>query len=166
VVTDRNDTRGKVDISAVRGAHNRVRDQLVHSIRAYDAFAPLDLRNTNGPPGAICVNIWTTRTPGETLPNYEVCVTSDRKAQRFEGTINRFGRGASVRRVGTARLERPSSKQLRIRFDPDRIRRPESYRWSVQATTHGGACRSPTGCEDLAPNTPRTVRTDLGEPRS
>jgi hypothetical protein len=164
-VRDPNDTRGKVDVSSVLGAHNRIEDRLVHVVHTYEGFGPADLLNRSGPPGSICVNVWTTRTPGDAMPNYEVCATSNRQGTAFRGDIDRFGRGGSVRRIGAARVEHPAADRLLIRFDPDRIRRPGSYRWNVQAATFGSGCRTPTGCEDLAPNTPRTIRTRLGTPR-
>jgi hypothetical protein len=162
-VQDRDDSKAAVDIATARGSHNRTADLLVHSIGAYDDFAPRDLLNRDGPPGSVCLNIWTTREPGEDPPNYDVCVTSDKRGRVYRASIARLTRNA--RRVGAARVDQPDPKRLEIRFDPDRIQRPRSYRWVAQAATFGEGCDGPTGCEDFAPDRPDTALTRLGTPR-
>jgi hypothetical protein len=162
-VQDRDDSKAAVDIASVRGSHNRTADQIVHVVTAYDAFSPSDLLNRDGPPGSICINVWTTREPGEDAPNYDVCATSDRRGRVYRASIARHTR--SVRRVGTAVVEQASPTRLEIRFDPDRIRRPRSYRWVTQTATFGEGCDDPTGCEDFAPDRPEAALTRLGTPR-
>jgi hypothetical protein len=162
-VQDRDDSKAAVDIAAARASHNRTADLLVHVVSAYDAFGPGDLLNRDGPPGSLCLNIWTTREPGEDAPNYDVCVTSDRRGRVYRASIARHTR--NVRRVGTARVDQPEPTRLEIRFDPDRIRRPRSYRWVAQTATFGEDCGGPTGCEDFAPDRPDSSLTRLGTPR-
>jgi hypothetical protein len=164
--TDPDDSPSKVDLAGVRGAHNRVQDRLVHSLRTYDPFRPADLGDPNGPPGSICLDIWTTRQPGDSPPNYDVCVTADRRGRHFRGSVSRHGAGDRARKIGRARVEHPAARRLVIRFDPDLIRRPSSYLWRAESRAFAPGCRRPTGCEDTAPNAPRTVRTKLGTPRS
>ena len=163
-VRDDDDSSGAVDIVEVQAAHNRTTDRLVHQIAADDAFGPRNLRTDEGPPGSICLNVWTTRSSRKEVPNYEVCVTASRDGKRYKSSIVRIG-GRTVRRVGRARVEQADSKRLVIRFDPDRIRRPASYRWSAQSATFGAGCSSSTGCEDFAPDQPRALKTTLRTPR-
>lgn len=163
-VSDRDDTAGPVEIVEVQAAHNRTTDRLVHQIRSEAAFGPRDLRSDDGPPGSICLNVWTTRSSRKEVPNYEVCVTASRDGKRYKSSIARIG-GRSVRRVGRARVEQADPDRLVIRFDPDRIRRPQTYRWSAQSSTFGAGCPSSTGCEDFAPNQPRALKTTLRAPR-
>ena len=162
-VLDRDDSKAAVDIASAKGTHNRTADQIVHVITTHDDFGPGNLLNSDGPPGSICLNIWTTREPGEDTPNYDVCATSDRRGRVFRASIARLTRNS--RRVGAARVEQPDSKRLELRFDPDRIRRPRSYRWVAQTATFGEGCGGPTGCEDFAPDRPDTALTRLGTPR-
>ena len=162
-VQDRDDSKAAVDIATAKGSHNRTADQLVHVITTYDAFAPSDLLNRDGPPGSVCLNIWTTREPGEDPPNYDVCVTSDKRGRVYRASIARETRNA--RRVGAGRVDQPDPKRLEIRFDPDRIHRPRSYRWVAQSATFGEGCSARTGCEDFAPDRPDTAITRLGKPR-
>ena len=98
----------------------------------------------HGPPGSVCVNIWTTRTPGEASPNFDVCVTRqpqarppDRERQPARPARRRHAEWATRRRSSTSR------RRLVVRFDPDLIRRPAAYRWSVQATTFERGCTQP-----------------------
>jgi hypothetical protein len=162
-VQDRDDSKAAVDIAAARASHNRTADLLVHVVSAHEDFAPDDLLNRDGPPGSLCLNLWTTREPGEDAPNYDVCVTSDKRGRVYRATIARHTR--HVRRVGSARVDQPDPKRLEIRFDPDRVRRPRSYRWVAQTATFGADCGGPTGCEDFAPDRPDTSLTRLGTPR-
>jgi hypothetical protein len=162
-VQDRDDSKAAVDIASAKGSHNRTADQIVHVVTAYGDFGPRDLLNSDGPPGSVCLNIWTTREPGEDVPNYDVCVTSDKRGRVYRASIARLTRNA--RRVGAARVEQTDPRRLEIRFDPDRIHRPRSYRWVTQTATFGADCGGPTGCEDFAPDRPDTALTRLGTPR-
>lgn len=165
-VEDRDDSAARVDIAEARGSHNRVTDELVHVVRAHEAFRPRDLRSREGPPGSICLNLWTTRVPAEAPPNYEVCVTADRRGRAFQASVARHGRSGAVRRAGPAKVEQPSSRRVEVRFDPARIRRPASYRWTAQATTFGEGCSAAAGCEDFAPDRPKTLETKIRKPRT
>lgn len=165
---DGDDSRSQVDIASVRGTHDMRADRLVHAIRTHDPISPRSFRNSvsrNGPPGSVCVNVWTRRTPREQAPDFDVCVTADRGEGQLRASVSRHGPYGGVRRVGraSARLERP--RRLLVRFDPDLIRRPASYRWSVHAATFARGCPRRTGCQDFAPQGGRTVRTRLGRPR-
>jgi hypothetical protein len=165
-VSDGNDSRSRADIASARATHDRGNDRLAHIVRFHEGIGPRAFRNQvaeHGPPGTVCVNVWTGRTPGEASPNYDVCVTSDRDNDDLVGSVSRLGPRGSVRRVGRAAAELTSRRRLVVRFDPDLIRRPASYRWSVQATTFENGCTR-RGCSDVAPRRGRSVRTDLGTP--
>lgn len=167
-VTDGNDTRAAVDFSAVKSAHNRVQDRLVHTFSTFDAITPTDLANTrspSGPPGSICISMWTTRVAGESDPNYDLCITAKAAGRGFDASLIRNGGRGSVRRVVGVKVEQPSSKRLVVRIDPDRIRRPRSYRWTAQSATYGSGCHARLGCRDFVPNGRRTAETELGRPR-
>jgi hypothetical protein len=163
---DRDDVDGTVDVAGVRAAHNRASDELVHVVDFHTPLTPRKLLGRDGPPGSVCVNVWTTRTPGDAPPNYDVCVTSERRGREYRASVTRHGPTGGVRRVGAATVEQPSDTRLELRVDPDRIRRPSSYRWVVEAVAFSSGCPSVTGCEDYAPDRPKTARTELGRARA
>jgi hypothetical protein len=163
-VDDGDDSRSRVDLAAVRAAFDRSNDRVAHIIRFHEPVSPRNFRNAvdeHGPPGSVCVNIWTTRTPWEASPNFDVCVTGDRERRRLLASVSRIGAGGSVRRVGGASAQLTSQRRLVVRFDPDLIRRPAAYRWSVHVTTFERGCTA-RGCQDIAPRRGRSVRQELG----
>jgi hypothetical protein len=165
-VSDGDDSRSSADISSVRAIHDRSNDRLAHIIRFHAGISPADLRNAideHGPPGSVCVSIWTRRTPWEASPNFDVCVTPDRGAHDLQASVSKLGPRGGVRRRGPASAELTSRRRLVVRFDPDLIRRPNAYRWSVEVTTFARGCTS-RGCKDFAPRRGRSVRTELGAP--
>jgi len=163
-VSDGDDSKSRVDISRARAVMDRANDKLAHIVRFHGPISPRNFRNAvaeHGPPGSVCVNVWTTRTPREASPNYDVCVSGNRERNRLVASVSRLGPRGSVRRVGSAAARLLSSRRLSIRFDPDLIRRPAAYRWSVQVTTFERGCTR-RGCRDVAPQRGRTVRTRIG----
>jgi hypothetical protein len=164
-IEDRDDSAGAVDLASARAAHNRATDELVYVIETHDPFDPRSLLRENGPPGSVCVNAWTTRTPGEAAPNYDVCITAARDGD-LHASVARNGTAGGVRRVGAADIEQTAERRLELRIDPDDLRRPASYRWTVQAVAFSDGCPAVTGCEDYVPDRPRTARTVLRRPRA
>ena len=165
-VSDGDDSRSGADISSVRALHDRANDRLAHIIRFHGGISPSVLRNAideHGPPGSICVNIWRGRTPWEASPNFDVCVTTDRGGDDLQASVSKLGPRGGVRRRGPASAELTSRRRLVVRFDPDLIRRPPAYRWSVEVTTFERGCTT-RGCKDFAPRRGRSVRTELGAP--
>ena len=165
-VSDGDDSRSRVDIASARAVHDASNDRLAHVVRFHEPISPRDFRNAvaeHGPPGSVCVDIWTTRTPREESPNFDACVTSDRDRDDLLASVSRLGPRGGVRRVGRASAELTSRRRLVVRFDPDLIRRPVAYRWSVQATTFERGCTR-RGCVDRAPRRGRTERTTLRSP--
>jgi hypothetical protein len=165
-VSDGDDSRSRADIAAARATHDRSNDRLAHVIRFHDGISPRAFRNAvaeHGPPGTVCINIWTRRIPWDASPNFEVCVTGNRDRDALVASVSRLGPRGGVRRVGRASAQLTSRRRLVVRFDPDLIRRPARYRWSVQVTTFESGCTR-KGCDDVAPRRGRTVRTALGTP--
>jgi hypothetical protein len=163
-VRDRDDVKTALDISKAAGSHNRASDQLVHTIDFYDAI-PASLSKAGGPPGAICVEIWTRSTPSESPADYEACATPG-KGDSWKGSIARKRDKGPRLRVGGVKVEQPSDTRLVMRIDPDDIKRPTSYRWRTEAMDFGKDCKSSTGCPDYAPDRPDTAETKLSKPRA
>ena len=165
-VSDGDDSRSRVDISSARAAYDRTNDRVAHIVRFHEGISPRRFQNEvdeHGPPGSVCVNMWTRRTPWDASPNFEVCVTGDRDYDDLVASVSKLGSRGGVRRRGPASAELTSRRRLVIRFDPDLIGRPAAYRWSVQVTTFERGCTS-RGCQDFAPKRGRSVRTELGAP--
>ena len=165
-VSDGDDSQSRADIAEARATHDRTNDRLAHVIRFHGPVSPGTFRNRiaeHGPPGSVCVNIWTLRTPGDASPNFDVCVTGNRKRDHLIAGVSKLGPRGGVKEVGNASAQLTSRRRLVVRFDPDLIRRPTAYRWSVQATTFERGCTD-RGCQDVAPRRGRTVRTELGTP--
>ena len=165
-VSDGDDSRSSADISSVRATHDRANDRLAHIIRFHARISPSDLRNAideHGPPGSICVNIWTGRKPWEASPNFEACVTANRDANGLHASVSKLGPRGGARKRGSASAELTRRRRLVVRFDPDLIGRPNAYRWVVEVTTFARGCTS-RGCKDFAPRRGRSVRTELGAP--
>jgi hypothetical protein len=165
-VSDGDDSRSAADISSVRAAYDRTNDRLAHIIRFHAGISASDLRNAideHGPPGSVCVNIWTRRKPWDATPNFDVCVTPNRGAEDLQASVSKLSARGSVRKRGPASAELTSKRRLVVRFDPDLIRRPNHYRWSVEATTFARGCTT-RGCKDFAPRRGRSVRTEIGAP--
>ena len=163
-VRDGDDSRSRVDIASARAAFDRSNDRLAHIVRFHQPISPRNFRNAvseHGPPGSVCVNIWTTRTPWEASPNFDVCVTGDRERRKLLASVSRIGPRGSVRRLGRASAQLTSQRRLVVRFDPDLIRRPAAYRWSVHVTTFERGCTT-RGCEDAAPRRGTSARMRLG----
>jgi hypothetical protein len=161
-VSDRDDVATGFDIAKVNGAHNRVRDELVHTIDFYGAV-PHRLAKS-GAPDSVCVEIWTRSRPGESAPDYEACAVPA-KGSSWKGSIARKRMLGPQLRLGKVKVEQPSDTRLVIRIDPDDIKRPASYRWRVEATDFGSDCTSSSGCPDFAPDRPATAQTKLSKPR-
>ena len=162
-VTDGDDSQSRVDIASARAAHDRTNDRLAHIVRFHGPVSPGSFRNAlqeHGPPGSVCINIWTSRTPWEASPNFDVCVSGDRARRKLLASVSRLGARGSVKRRGPASAQLTSGRRLVVRFDPDLIRRPEAYRWSVQVTTFERGCSS-RGCQDVAPRRGRSVRSAI-----
>lgn len=163
---DRDDSAGVVDLSAARAAHNRATDELVWVVDLHDAFRADLLLNRDGPPGSVCVNAWTRRSPGEGAPDYDICVTAARRGEELRASVAQHLTDGRVRRRGAAEVEQASDTRLVLRVDPDLLRRPRTLRWTVQAAVFSPGCAAVSGCEDFVPDRPRTSRMRLREPRS
>jgi hypothetical protein len=163
-VPDRDDVTTGLDISKASGVHNRVTDQLVHTIDFFGTI-PHALSRAGSPPGSICVDIWTRSTPGESAADYEACATPG-KGATWNGSIARKREKGPQLRVGAITVDQPSDTRIVLRIDPDDIKRPASYRWRAEATSFGKDCKSSTGCPDYAPDRPDTAVTKLGKPRA
>jgi hypothetical protein len=153
VVPDPVDTAGGLDLTRVqlgRAPDGRLRAALTLAA----PWRMRDLPADDGPPGSLCLRVWTaTKGPG-TFPDFLLCVTADARGRHLHGDVL-VERDGALQRVAGAALARSSLRTVVARFSQSAIGRPASVRFAAEATPPG-CLRS--ACVDTAPNAP-TVAT-------
>jgi hypothetical protein len=120
---------------------------------------PKSLLADKGPPGSICLRLWTLTEPGTVPPDFLVCVTADKDA-KLRATISGERVNAQPQRIGSASLSRKSSRTLVLKFARSRVGTPKkTVRFAVESTKRG--CTNVT-CVDTLPNAPATATLKLG----
>lgn len=147
VITDPADaTSNPVDIT--RASLGRAsRDRLKFSIRGAQDFDASDLLAKHGPPGSICLKLWTKSTPPDQTPDYLVCVTSD-EDENYRASVLRERANQLPRRVGRAAIEDEGDRSITLLFRQASIGKPGKLRFAVESTRSGCAR---IGCIDTAP---------------
>jgi len=125
----------------------------------YDDWSAADLIAPSGPPGSICLDVWTKRTPGQDGPDFLVCATA-RSATRLTANVLKDNGDGLPARADSATVG-VSGRTLTLRFRPAAIGSPRRLRFAAEATQTLG-CKRPRGCVDRAPNGSRTGSLTLG----
>jgi hypothetical protein len=125
--------------------------QLRASITTDNDFAPTDLRSRTGPPGSICMNLWTVTVASANPPDYLLCVTANATGDALRATIMRSRSNQLPQLVGPASLTRSSEHNVTLRFAQSAIGRPATIAFSVETTEAG--CDK-VSCVDSAPDAP------------
>jgi hypothetical protein len=107
-----------------------------------------------GPPGSVCVRLWTVTTPGAAPPDYLACATSRKDGETMRGTVFKTQPGQQLRRVAGATVGRTSDRTVTLRFTQTAVGRPPVIRFAAEATKPGCARVS---CVDTAPDAPKTA---------
>jgi hypothetical protein len=141
------DVNGKLDLRQVvlaRGTDGRLRVSLTLAA-AWDAD---DLLSDSGPPGSLCLKLWTTSPANlDAAPDRLVCVTAQSDGD-LRGSILQQRPNQLPARIGAATVTRPSERTVTIRFSQTAIGRPATL--ELQAETTRAGC--PRGsCIDRAP---------------
>jgi hypothetical protein len=116
-----------------------------------DKVAAKDLLATAGPPGSMCVRIWTDgdADPTSTRPDKLVCVTADKDAKLRAGVYDQPD-AALPRRSGPATVSaNKSGRSFVLRVAQSALGRPRLLRVAFEATRPGCDRRS---CVDNAPD--------------
>jgi hypothetical protein len=151
---------------AATGAPDLTRVSLQRSddgrLRAGLSFAadlkPKDLVAKSGPPGSVCVRVYTAATPGALPPDYLVCVTADAKGKTLRGSVLAEQVNALPKKVGTATVTRPSLRSMVVRFSQSAVGKPPEIRFAAEAT-RAGCIRA--SCVDTLPDAPQTAKLTL-----
>jgi hypothetical protein len=133
--------------------------RLEAKVSFYDDWSAADLLASSGPPGSICLDLWTKRTPGQDAPDFLVCATA-RSATRITASVLKETGDGLPARVDSATVS-VAGHTLTLRFRPAAIGSPRRLRFAAEATQALG-CKRPRGCVDRAPNGSRTGSFALG----
>ena len=110
-----------------------------------------------GPPGSLCLRLWTRSEPPASAPDFLVCLTADASGRDLRGSVLTEREGDLVRVAG-ASLTRSSSRTVVMRFAQSAVGRPETVRFAGEATAAGCAV---VACVDTAPDAPAAATLTL-----
>ena len=154
------DGRGALDI--VRVAMSRQVDgRLRGEVTMEKAWTANDLRTSSGPPGSICLTLYTKREPGSDPADWLVCVTPEREGDGLRGRVLRDRANGLPRQVAAVTVTRPTARTVYLRFAQSAIGKPASVRFAAEAVTRAARCPKPLGCRDTAPDAPTTGKLTL-----
>lgn len=113
-----------------------------------------DLIAKQGPPGSLCLRLWTVTKPGAAPPDFLVCVTARQDEETTRGSVFKTQAGQELSRVAGAIVGRTSDRTVTLRFSQTAVGRPATIRFVAEATKPGCARVS---CVDTAPEAPKTA---------
>jgi hypothetical protein len=149
VVRDPVDTAGGLDLTRVQlglAPDRRLRAALTLAA----PWRMRDLPADEGPPGSLCLRLWTGPERAPRFPDRLLCITADARGRHMHGSVLVERAGVLVR-VARAALARSSTRTVVARFSQSAIGRPDGVRFAAEATSPG--CSRPA-CVDTAPNAP------------
>jgi hypothetical protein len=117
-------------------------------------WQPKDLLAREGPPGSLCVRLWTVTKPGAAPPDFLVCATSRADGETMRGTVFKTQPGEVLAKVGPAIVGRTSDRTMTLRFSQTLVGRPKTIDFIAEATKPG--CTR-VSCVDTAPEAPKTA---------
>ncbi|MDQ3849933.1 MAG: hypothetical protein M3296_04880 [Actinomycetota bacterium] len=144
------DVAGPVDLQRVslsRGGDGRLR----FSVTLVAPLSPRDLLADAGPPGAVCLRVWTApdADPASTRPDRLVCVTARSATALRASVLQQTGSGLP-RRTGSASVRATkSARSLIVRVSQSALGRPQRIRFAGESTRPG--CDGAT-CMDTVPD--------------
>jgi hypothetical protein len=139
--------------SLTRGSDGRLRA----TVSLASKLSPADLLSDDGPPGSVCLRLWTVSKPPDLPADYLVCVTAQDK-DTLRGTVVKEDRDGLPDRVGTASVSLRVGRIVILRFSQSAIQRPKTIRFAAEATRAG--CPR-VSCVDTAPDAPATATFKL-----
>lgn len=146
------DVRSPLDLTRVavtRSSDGRLRASLTLA-GPWDAGT---LRASSGPPGSVCLKLWTTSAAPDMPPDLLVCVTAA-KDGTLRGSVLKERANKLPERVAGADVSRPSRRTVTLRFSQTAIGRPDRVTLAAE-TTRAGCTR--VSCIDTAPDAPHTL---------
>jgi hypothetical protein len=117
-------------------------------------WQPKDLLARAGPPGSLCVRLWTVTKPGATPPDFLVCATTRADGETMRGTVFKTQPGEELARAAVAIVGRTSDRTMTLRFSQALVGRPKTIDFLAEVTKPG--CTR-VSCVDTAPEAPKTA---------
>lgn len=152
VVTDRSGDVSSSPLDLTRVSLQRASDGRLRAAISFAArVTPRTMLASSGPPGSVCLRIWTSATadPKAMAPDRLVCVTA-RSADEFRGGVYEVAGAQLPKRLSGASVSRTASgRSVIIRFTQSSLARPQRIRFAVESTRPG--CDR-TSCIDTAPD--------------
>lgn len=152
------DVSGKLDVQRLKlGLAN---GRLRAVVTFVDKVTPADLFVKSGPPGSVCLRVWTASNadPTATRPDRLVCVTA-RTRSKLRATVMRQDDPGLPTRVGRASVAASKSgRSIIVAIAQRRLGRPAHIRYALESTRPGCELAS---CIDTAPAAPATRRFRL-----
>lgn len=112
-------------------------------LRAVVTFAakvtPKDMLVKTGPPGSVCLRIWTDpdADPAATRPNRLVCVTADKDGKLRAGVFDQPDAGLPRRAGPATATANASGRSFVVRISQTALGRPELIRVAFESTRPG-----------------------------
>src|SRR5687767_1004590 len=125
----RDDVPAGLDIvrtELARNADGRLRAEVTMA----GAWDTADLRGPAGSQGiaSICMRLYDRRDPSSEPPDWLVCATPAKSGDALVGTVMRDRVDGPPKRVGSARVTRPTARTVYLRFSQTVVRRPAVLR--------------------------------------
>jgi hypothetical protein len=124
-------------------------------LRAVVTFAakvtPKDMLAKTGPPGSVCLRIWTApdADPAATRADHLVCVTADKDAKLRAGVFEQPDSGLPHRAAEASVTPNASGRSFVVRVSQSALGRPKLIRIAFESTSPG--CDR-VSCIDNAPD--------------
>jgi hypothetical protein len=153
------DVGGKLDLQRLKlglAANGRLRAVVTFAGKV----TPADLFVKRGPPGSVCLRVWTAANadPTATRPDRLVCVTA-RTKNKLRAAVLRQNDPGLPKRVGRASVSASKSRRsLSVAITQRTLGRPARIRYALESTRPGCELAS---CIDTAPAAPATRRFRL-----
>jgi hypothetical protein len=159
VATDAKGDVGDGDLDLTRVSLKRATDgRLQASLTLASSWDGKDLLAGSGPPGSLCLKVWTTSKPPDTTPQWLVCATAGRDGA-LRGSILQQRANRLPARTGGADVSQPNARTVTLRFATSAVGAPARLYAAAEATRPGCTRGS---CTDLAPDAPKTLTYTLG----
>jgi len=146
----KSDVTGALDLQ--RTSLNLASDgRLREVVTLTDELGPEAMLAKSGPPGSICVKVWTAKDADPTANPADrlVCVTAKSKDALRASVLSQTAAGLPVV-VGPAEVKATKSKRsLVVRFSQSSLARPELIRFAFESTRPG--CER-VSCVDQSPD--------------
>jgi hypothetical protein len=143
------DVSGPLDLQRVT-LHRSSDGRLRAIVTFVGTVSPQTLLASSGPPGSVCLRVWTApgADPTSMRPNRLVCATA-RSEDELRGGIFEQRSAGLPRRVGSVMVRtNRSGRSFVFRITQSSLGRPASFRFAAESTRPG--CERAT-CIDAAP---------------